>query len=251
MRLLELSAKLITSAKKTVALTGAGISTPSGIPDFRSRSSGLWEKIDPLTVASLSSFRYRPEDFFNWVRPLVKKILSAKPNPAHLALAKLEDAGLLAGVITQNIDDLHRQAGSKHLCEIHGHLREATCISCYCKVATQGYLENFADTGLIPLCELCGGLLKPDVVLYGEQLPHDVVAEAMNLLEDCDLIIIAGSSMQVTPACNFPLKPLNAGAHMVIINDNPTYLDERADVVFRDDVAEVLPRLVNEALGSR
>ncbi len=248
-KLLEVSAELITSAKKTVALTGAGISTPSGIPDFRSNSSGLWENFDPISVASLLSFRYQPEDFFKWVRPLVRNILSARPNPAHIALARLEDAGLLAGVITQNIDDLHRRAGSKHLYEIHGHLRQATCISCYRKVAAGDVLKNFADTGLVPYCELCGGLLKPDVVLIGEQLPHEIVSEAMKLLEDCDLIIVAGSSMRVTPACTFPIKPLDEGAHMVIINNDPTYLDERADVVFREDIAEVLPRLANEVLG--
>ena len=248
-RLIELSIELLSSAKKTVALTGAGISTPSGIPDFRSRSTGLWEKFDPISVASIISFRYQPEVFFNWVRPLVEKILAATPNPAHIALAQLENAGLLAGVITQNIDDLHRKAGTKCLYEIHGHLRDATCVACYTKYPTHGHLEEFAREGTIPACEECGGLLKPDVVLFGEQLPYDVVADAQKLLEGCDLMIVAGSSLEVTPACTFPIRPLEQGAKLVIINNEPTYLDERAEVVFREDVADVLPSLVEGVLS--
>lgn len=234
-----------------VAITGAGISTPSGIPDFRSRDSGLWSKYDPMAVASLTAFRHDPESFFTWIRPLVESILNAQPNPAHLALAELEAEGYLKGVITQNIDGLHRRAGSRHLFEIHGHLRQATCISCYRTFSTERYLERFLESGAPPRCPHCGAMLKPDIILYGEQLPFEVVRGAMELLEGCDLLLIAGSSLEVTPAASMPMGPLNAGAKLMIINHDPTYLDKRADVIFHEDVAEILPRLVTEVLRER
>ncbi len=159
-------------ARAGVALTGAGISTPSGIPDFRSAGSGLWEHFDPMDVASIAAFRYRPEQFFDWVRPLAEKIMQAEPNPAHLALAALERAGHLTGIVTQNIDDLHRKAGSQKVLEIHGHLREnRPVLQCFRRYPSRRLLQRFTETGEIPRCPACGGVLKPDVVLYGEQLP--------------------------------------------------------------------------------
>ncbi len=147
-----------------------------------------------MQVASLTSFRYQPEGFFGWFRPLAERILLAEPNPAHLALARLEAAGRLAGVVTQNIDGLHRRAGSVCVFEIHGHLRTATCGSCYRQSATDGLLAEFARTGTPPLCRSCGGVLKPDVVLFGEQLPHRIVKQAERLLASSDLLLVAGSS---------------------------------------------------------
>jgi NAD-dependent deacetylase len=249
LQLFSHSAQLLKTARHAVALTGAGISTPSGIPDFRSRASGLWERYDPFTVASLTAFRHYPEKFFNWVHPLVQGIVQAKPNRAHYALADLEKAGYLAGVITQNIDDLHRRAGSKRVYEVHGHLRQATCVACFTVYDCEGFIEEFTKTGNPPHCGKCGAILKPDVVLIGEQLPYEVVQQAIRLLEDCDLVLIAGSSLEVTPVCTFPIQPLNHGAHMIIINNDPTFLDERADVVFREDVEHVLPRIADEVLG--
>lgn len=245
---IEKSAAVFRSARRVVALTGAGVSTRSGIPDFRSRDSGLWTKYDPMTVASLSSFRYHPKDFFRWVRPLVKTMIDAEPNPAHTALAKLEQAGFLHGIITQNIDDLHRKAGSERIYEIHGHLREATCTSCYQKQNATNLIEVFSRTGALPYCDHCGGLLKPDIILFGEQLPATIICEAKALIDEADLIVVVGSSLEVMPAASMPIPALNAGAKLIILNNEPTYLDIRADFVIRDDVADVLPMILQEVL---
>jgi NAD-dependent deacetylase len=202
-----------------------------------------------MEVASLSAFRYQPETFYRWVRPLAQKIVDAEPNPAHRALAKLEQAGQLAGIITQNIDDLHGRAGSEHIFELHGHLREATCVRCYRRYPSERKLASFAETGEIPRCEVCDGILKPEVVLLGEQLPYLVVQEAKDLIGRSDLLIIVGSSLEVTPAAIFPVQALNRGAAMIIINHEATYLDARADVIFRQNVAKVLPELVEEVMN--
>lgn len=239
---------MIRAAQAAVALTGAGISTPSGIPDFRSSRSGLWRKHDPMEVASLTAFRYQPERFFDWVRPLAHDILQAEPNAAHHALARLEKAGLLTGVVTQNIDDLHRRAGSETIHEIHGHLRQATCVKCYRRHPNTQHLRRFALSGEIPRCPECGGILKPEIVLFGEQLPYFVVENARALIDTADLMLVIGSSLEVTPAAVFPVQAVNRGARLIIINRTATYLDDRADLIFRGDVSEVLPRIVDKAL---
>ncbi len=247
--LLRTAISLLKKSKRTVAITGAGISTPSGIPDFRSPHSGLWERYDPMEVASLTAFRHNPSKFYDWIHPLAKLIRDAKPNSAHIALARLEKAGYLAGILTQNIDALHHRAGSINILELHGHLRQATCVACYEMFDTEGILEAFIRNGDVPLCTKCGGVLKPNAILFGEQLPYDVVLSAENLLSKSELIIIAGSSLQVTPAAMLPIEPLNTGARLIIVNHTPTYLDERADAVFHDDVETILPNLADGVLG--
>ncbi len=248
--LIKRSAELLRDAHHAVALTGAGISTPSGIPDFRSHDSGLWRQYDPFDVASLAAFRHNPERVFEWVRPFVATIASAIPNAAHIALARLEAAHHLAGIITQNIDDLHGKAGSRVVYEIHGHLRQATCSSCFIKVEAKELIEHFIHENVIPRCSVCGGLLKPDIVLFGEQLPYQVVNAAEKLMEACDLVIVIGSSLEVTPAASMPIAALNRGAGLIIINHDPTYLDERANVVFHTDVVDVLPRIAEEVVDA-
>jgi NAD-dependent deacetylase len=240
---------LFRTAKHIAALTGAGISTPSGIPDFRSPGSGLWERYDPMEVASLAAFRYNPELFYAWIHPLAQKMLDAEPNPAHLALAQLEAAGYLAGVVTQNIDNLHTRAGSKVVLELHGHLREATCVSCYSQYPTDDIILEFARSGIVPRCPKCDGVLKPNAVLFGEQLPYEIISKAEQLFARSDLILVVGSSLEVTPAALLPIKPLNAGAKLIIINHEPTYLDERASFIFRQDVAVAVPSIVSEVLS--
>ncbi len=247
-RKIKRAGALLRSSQRIVALTGAGISTPSGIPDFRSPGSGLWERYDPMQVASQAAFRYHPEQFFEWVRPLAHDILEAEPNVAHRALARMEAAGRLAGVITQNIDNLHRRAGSQNVHEIHGHLRQATCVRCYRRYPVGRLLADFSRTGEIPRCTECGGILKPEVVLFGEQLPYFVVQEAKVLITECDLVLVVGSSLEVTPAAVLPVQALNEGASLIIVNHQATYLDERADVLFHEDVAKVLPDLAEEVL---
>jgi NAD-dependent deacetylase len=245
---LKKAAALLKESERVVALTGAGISTPSGIPDFRSSGSGLWDKYDAMTVASLLSFRHDPEKFFEWSRPLTDLIINAEPNSAHYSLVKLEEAKILVAVVTQNIDNLHLRAGSKRVFEVHGHLREATCIICFRKVQAEEHIRRFVDAEIIPRCDSCGGILKPDVVLFGEELPFNVVNEVKNVIASCDLMLVVGSSLEVTPVALFPIEALNSGAKLIIINIEPTYLDGRADVLFHKNAAEVLPRLVDEVL---
>jgi NAD-dependent deacetylase len=240
---IERAADLIRHSRHMIAFTGAGHSTPSGIPDFRSPHSGLWEKHNPMLVASIWAFRLSPEAFYKWIRPLADTLLNATPNPAHLALAKLERMGYLRAVITQNIDDLHQKAGSRRVFELHGHMRTATCIRCYKEVPVDPWVERIIDRGEVPHCE-CGGVLKPNVILFGEQLPIRVLNQAMAEARRCDLILVAGSSLEVTPAADIPFLAVDSGARAIIVNLQPTAFDPRADVVIHGDVAEILPRFV-------
>jgi len=243
------ASKLIRTSRRGVVLSGAGISTPSGIPDFRSEGSGLWHRYNPMEVASLSAFRYRPEKFFAWMRPLALDIIQALPNPAHFALARLEQAGYLDTVITQNIDSLHQRAGSRNVLEVHGGLRTLTCIGCYQKYDSSDYIEPYLETGEIPHCTSCYSILKPDVVLFEEQLPYDTWREAEDASRICDLMLVAGSSLEVVPVAGLPLRAVENNARLIIVNQTATYMDERADVVLHEDVADVLPHIAEEVIG--
>ena len=233
--------QLINQAKNVVALTGAGISTASGIPDFRSPNSGLWEQEDPLTVASIYAFRQDPTKFYRWIHPLSGLFFTAEPNAAHLALVQLEKQGKLAAVITQNIDNLHTKAGSKTVYELHGHLRQVTCTQCYQVLDAVPVFEKFIDDGEVPLCPVCGGVLKPNAILFGEQLPMQEFVAAQLELEKADLLLVVGSSLEVAPVSDLALVALDNGSKIIIINVQPTYLDDKADVVIRDDITTVLP----------
>ncbi len=239
---IQQAARLIQEANNIVAMTGAGISTPSGIPDFRSPSSGLWDQVDPLSVASIFAFRQNPQVFFDWIRPLAPKFLDAEPNPAHYALAELEKAGKVSAVITQNIDDLHGKAGSENVIELHGHLREATCIRCYHVTAGDPLFRQFLEDGEIPKHE-CGGVYKPNVILFGEQLPMKEFVAAQMAVKEADLMLVVGSSLEVAPSSDLPELALDHGAKVVIINYQATRLDPQADVVIQAEIAEVLPRV--------
>jgi NAD-dependent deacetylase len=247
--LITRAARLLRQAAYTVALTGAGHSTPSGIPDFRSPESGLWTRVDPLAVASLFAFRVRPQDFYDWIRPLARVMLEAQPNPGHHALAQLEKAGLLKSVITQNIDGLHQRAGSLRVHEVHGHMREATCIHCYRVVPAESLIEEFLEEGQVPRCT-CGGVMKPNVILFGEQLPLNALTAARQDTRACDLMLVIGSSLTVEPVSDLPLMALGHGAKLVIVNYQPTHLDERADVLIHADLADVMPRIADVAINS-
>jgi NAD-dependent deacetylase len=242
-------AQLFRIQKLSIALTGAGISTPSGIPDFRSPGSGLWERFDPFEVASLRTFRYNPEKLFAWFRPLASTIKHALPNPAHRALARLEQKGYLQTIITQNIDGLHQQAGSRQVLEIHGSLQTFTCSGCYEKFGSGDYIKPYLELGEIPSCPKCHHILKPDVVLFEEELPIKVWQRAESACKKCDLFLVIGSSLEVLPAAKLPLRAIENGAQLVIVNQMPTYLDERAQVVIRGDVADILPRIACEVIG--
>jgi NAD-dependent deacetylase len=237
------AANILRSARRAVVLTGAGISRPSGIPDFRS-DNGLWERTDPMEVASLSAFQADPRRFYAWFRPLLEHLLAAQPNPAHLALARLERDARLRAVVTQNIDGLHQRAGSREVYELHGHLRSATCLACDRQVPAAPLLERVRG-GEVPRCG-CGGPFKPDVVLFDEVLPRGLFWLAQRAIETCDALIVAGTSLEVYPVSDMPLAALRRGARIIIVNKDATYLDERADVVLHDDVAVALPAIVEQ-----
>jgi NAD-dependent deacetylase len=237
------AAGLIKQAKKLVAMTGAGISTPSGIPDFRSPDSGVWDRTDPLAVASIFAFRQSPAQFYNWIRPMAGKLLEAQPNPAHYALAALENEGKLQAIITQNIDDLHTKAGSKTVYELHGNLREATCVQCYEVQESTVVFDKFVQDGQIPRHH-CGGVLKPNVILFGEQLPVREFVAAQMAVKQADLMLVVGSSLEVAPASDLPELALENGAKLIIVNYQRTHLDNRADVVIHADVAQILPQIL-------
>lgn len=241
--LIEEAAARLRAAHSAIALTGAGLSTPSGIPDYRGSAHSLWTEDNPLDVASSLTFRYEPERFFTWVRPLARLMQQAQPNAAHRALAELETQGTLRTLITQNIDELHRLAGSQAVLEIHGSLRTGTCVRCRRLWPAGDALLNFIDTGALPACPACGGLIKPNVTLMGEELPAAVLRAAKQAAGACDLMLVAGTSLEVMPAAGLPLTALKAGAQVIVVNLEPTYVDERAALVLRGDVAEVLPRL--------
>jgi NAD-dependent protein deacetylase/lipoamidase len=248
LRDIRCAADIIRGAKRTVALTGAGISTPSGIPDFRSVHGGLWERYDPFEVASLSAFRYHPEKFFNWIKPLAQKMHHAYPNPAHIALAQLEQAGFLNTIVTQNIDGLHQRAGANHVLEVHGSMENLTCVGCYRKYSSVDFEAPYFERGVIPLCPQCNHILKPDVVLFGEQLPVRTWLAAQEACTHCELMLVAGSSLEVLPVAGLPMRALENGAHLIVVNNTSTYIDVRADIVFTDDVAEIIPRIAAEVL---
>lgn len=235
------AAALLRECRYAVALTGAGSSTPSGIPDFRTPGLGLWERSDPMEVASIYAFRRNPQAFYDWMRPMVKTLMAAEPNAGHRALAEMEEGGWLKAIITQNIDDLHQRAGSHEVLEIHGHVREATCIRCYQVLPAKELLKDFLDSGEVAHCPACGGVMKPNVVLFGEQLPILVVNAAMAHIRQADLMLVAGSSLEVMPASHLPVLVHEQGGRLIVVNLAPTYIDSVADVVIHADVVETLP----------
>ncbi|MCA9905918.1 MAG: NAD-dependent deacylase [Anaerolineae bacterium] len=237
-------ANYIRESRATVAFTGAGISTPSGIPDFRSPTSGLWEKVNPMAVASLFGFRQNPRAFYDWVYPLAQKTLAAQPNAAHIALAHLETVAHLIAIITQNIDMLHQRAGSSQVYELHGQFREATCTHCFTPYPGLPLLEQFLTDRKVPHCPRCGGVIKPNVILFGEQLPLQVLRAAQDVARRADLMLIVGSSLEVAPASDIPIIATRSGAKLVIINLEPTDFDQGADVVIHEDAAIVLPEIM-------
>jgi NAD-dependent deacetylase len=245
---IEFAADLLRQAERAVILTGAGVSTPSGIPDFRSEGTGLWSRDEPMEVASLSTFRTAPERFYHWFRPLARQIFNAQPNPAHIAMAQLEKAGRIRMIATQNIDVLHQKAGAQHVVEMHGTLATLSCTQCYQQVRSELCLEQFIEKEILPRCPSCGAVLKPDVILFGEQLPQKAWLEAQREARQCDLMLVVGSSLEVLPVAGLPMQALDRGAHLIIINNSPTYLNVRADIVITGNVAEVLPAIAERVL---
>jgi NAD-dependent deacetylase len=240
-----LLAELVRGARSVVALTGAGISVPSGIPDFRSPGTGLWERVDPMEVAHIDAFRRDPVRFWSFYGERFATLADKQPNGAHRALVELERRGILDAVITQNIDMLHRRAGTRELVEVHGSIATCTCPRCGGGVPlgqARELLRAAADG--VPRCDACGGPLKPEVVLFGEMLPEQALARARVLCERADVLLCIGSSLEVHPVAGLPLLTHAAGGDVAIITQGPTPLEEIARVRLDGHVVEELQALV-------
>ncbi len=245
-------AELLRGASRALALTGAGVSVPSGIPDFRSPGTGLWESVDPMEVAHIDAFRRDPDRFWSFYGERFASLHDKRPNAAHEAFAELERRGLLRGVVTQNVDRLHRAAGSRNVVEVHGSIESSVCLSCGARMGLERVLELLAGDAGAPLCEACERPLKPDVVLFGELLPEDVLATAQRLAAEADLMLCVGSSLEVHPIAALPQITLERGGRLAIVTQGATPYDHRAEVRLEGDVAEELDAVMRAlAAGER
>jgi NAD-dependent deacetylase len=234
----EALAELIQTSGPVAVLTGAGVSVPSGIPDFRTPMTGLWANVDPMEVAHISVWRRDPERFWSFYGQRFAILDGKEPNGAHRAIAELQRRGLVSGVITQNIDGLHAVAGSDPI-EVHGSIRSASCLEC-------GASYSLAETrarGEVPRCD-CGAVLKPDVVLFGELLPERAMLEASALAQTAGLMLAVGSSLEVWPVAGLPEETLSAGGKLAIVTMGETPYDRYADVKLSGDVVAELEAVV-------
>jgi NAD-dependent deacetylase len=231
----EQLAELIRASSCTVALTGAGVSVPSGIPDFRTPESGLWENVDPMEVAHIDVFERDPARFWSYYRPRFHSLGDKRPNAAHEVLAELERRGLLTGVITQNIDRLHRAAGSETVVEVHGSIETSTCRRC---AASYGIAEvdGLFDENGVAICVSCQGPVKPDVVLFGEMLPEAAMRQAQELAARADLMLCIGSSLVVHPVAGLPEVTRSCGGKLAIVTKGPTPYDGDAVLKLEGEV---------------
>ncbi len=241
-------AGLIRESRCTVALTGAGISVPSGIPDFRTPGEGIWEKVDPMEVAHIDAFLRDPARFWGFYRERLRLLGDVEPNAAHGVLAELERQGHLDAVITQNIDTLHTRAGSERVIEVHGSIRTASCQSCGRRYPMEEVVPGLFGEDGAAVCSECGGPVKPDVVLFGEMLPVEAMAEAEALAERAELMICVGSSLEVFPVAGLPSVTLRSGGGIAVITIGPTPFDGNAVVRMDGDVVADLEAVV-AALG--
>lgn len=238
----------IAAAERTVAFTGAGVSTESGVPDFRSEG-GLWDRFDEADV-SLRRFERAPVDFWtDWLDLHAAMSGDVEPNPAHEALARLEDNGHLDAVVTQNVDGLHRRAGSERVVHLHGTGERAVCRECGEREPIESVAER-AREDPPPRCRDCDGPLKPDTVLFGERLPDDAAREARTLAETADVLLVVGSSLTVEPAASLPERALSWDATLAVVNREATRYADRAAYTFRDDAGDVVPALAAAVDGA-
>jgi NAD-dependent deacetylase len=233
-------AELLRGAGSVVALTGAGISVPSGIPDFRTPQTGLWANVDPMEVAHIDAWRRDPQRFWSFYGHRFHVLEDKQPNGAHLALAELERRGVLDAVVTQNIDMLHRKAGTRRLIEVHGTIESSSCLSCGARYPLRDVRERLGDdAGGVPRCDCCRPL-KPDVVLFGEMLPEAAMAEATRLAAFADVLLCIGSSLEVWPVAGLADVTAGAGGAVAIVTQGPTPFDDVAAVKLTGDVVSEL-----------
>jgi NAD-dependent deacetylase len=236
------AAAALRSARHAIAFTGAGISVESGIPPFRG-GDGVWNKYDPATL-DLGYFVHHPGECWPVLKEIFYDFLAeARPNRAHQALATLEQRGMLHAVVTQNIDDLHRQAGSRRVLEFHGNYRRLTCLGCSARYGVADI--NLVD--LPPTCRMCGGVLKPDIVFFGEAIPPQTHAEAVEEAHACDVVLVVGTSGEVMPACLIPRFAAENGATVIEVNTEPTTFSMTITSIFLQGKAgEVLSGIIDE-----
>ena len=238
----ERLAELIEARRPCVVLTGAGVSTESGIPDFRS-PTGIWAEFDPLEYASLDAFRADPAKVWSFYAPRFSMLTEAEPNAAHVAIAELERRGFVRAVITQNIDLLHERAGSHDVIEVHGSIRTSSCLNCgaaypLAEVAAQ------LETRDAPVCPQCGAVLKPDVVFFGEMLPEAAIDRAYALAGEAGLLLVVGSALEVWPVAELPLVTRRAGGSVAIVNRGPTARDGDAELRVDGSAGPILEAVV-------
>lgn len=237
------AASLLSAARSGVALTGAGVSAESGIPTFRGEG-GLWTKYDPIKVASIGYFMADPAAYWKVSKDRGRIALAARPNPGHESLAALERTGHLVAVVTQNTDGLHRDSGSRRVIELHGSGRTVECLDCGGR-EPRSEVQARLDVEMPPRCKVCGGtFLKPTVVLFGEPMPQAAVLEAFELARQADVMLVVGSSLVVYPAADIPVVAARSGARLIVINAEPTPVDQLADVVIRGKSGELLPQII-------
>ena len=236
-------AELIRANQPCVALTGAGVSTESGIPDFRS-ATGIWAQYDPYEVASIDAFHRDPERVWEFYARRLGVLADASPNPAHAALAELEERGLLQAVITQNVDRLHHAAGSRDVIEVHGSVDTAVCLACGRRE------ERVRDLLPLPVCADCGAVLKPGVVMFGELLPEAEIDRATALAQAATLLLVVGTSLEVWPVAGLPEETIAHGGKLAIVNRDRTPYDARADLVIHGSAGETLAACVTSMSSS-
>ena len=243
---IKTASSIIYSSNYIVVFSGAGMSTESGIPDFRS-PGGLWSRYDPREYADYSAFLTHPEKFWTMHKELSQTVLEASPNLGHKSLVTLEkEYRKLKAIITQNIDFLHSRAGNSNVLELHGSAQTASCLSCGTEFNYTDIQKQLDEGKEVPLCPKCEGLIKPNVVLFGESLPSNVFQQAIDEISSADLIIIIGSSLTVYPAAALPSMALNTGARIIIINVEATMMDHQADVAIHGKAGEILPQILEE-----
>jgi NAD-dependent deacetylase len=235
--------ELIRDAGPCVVLTGAGVSTESGIPDFRS-PTGIWARYDPMEYATIEAFERDPEKVWRFYALRYRALIDAQPNPAHRALAELERRGLVSTVITQNIDLLHERAGSMDVIEVHGSIRECICLACGARYGLESVLRMLDGTA-VPRCT-CGQVVKPGVVMFGELLDAEAIDRAFELARNAKLLLVVGSTLEVQPVAGLPWETITAGGDVAIVNLGPTAFDGRATLKVDGKAGEILPAVVEQ-----
>ncbi len=233
-------AEMLREARSALVLTGAGVSVPSGIPDFRSPGTGIWENVDPMEVAHIDAFRREPDRFWHFYGNRFASLIDKQPNDAHRAIAELERRGVIRGVVTQNVDRLHRKAGSQNVIEVHGSIEWSVCPECGGRTSLDRILEIIAEHPGAPECPACIAPLKPNVVLFGEMLPEEAISDAYALAAEADLIVCVGSSLEVFPVATLPGVTRDGGGRIALDHPGPDALRRRRRVKLDGDVVKEL-----------